>query len=244
MRFTLHLVQRRFEVLRLVLAAQFALMTICALAALQLIVHFPFPSPLIRPILPPKQAWPPDQIMQWVELGNYDSNFLEYFARDPARHIPKGTNLVSPADGVVQRALFDNEITYLVVGMSFWDVHVVRALIAGIVKNIEDDGSYYPRGVWLKHGFLKGKPSPVEKTVTIETKYGDVKVRLVSSYWASRLKVWVRIGERIEKGDKIGRILLGSTVITELPGDVPLIVKPKERVVGGETIISNQGEPP
>jgi len=231
--------------LRFILALQIAMMSLCAVGVTQLIVHFPFPSPLIRPLLAPKQAWPSEQISRWVESGDFDSGYLEYFARDPERRVPKGANLVSPADGIVQRIHSYEGITYLVVGLSFWDVHVVRTPVAGVVKDIQDDGSFYPRGPFLGNdGLLRGKPFPVQKIVTLDTEYGEAKVRLITSYWASRLKVWAQIGERIEKGDKIGRILLGSTVIVELPGDFPLTVKTGQRVVGGETVISGQGGMP
>jgi phosphatidylserine decarboxylase len=54
--------------------------------------------------------------------------------------------------------------------------------------------------------------------------------------------VWTHPGQHLDKGQRIGRILLGSTVIVELPGKVALAVKKDERVVAGETLITTGGK--
>jgi phosphatidylserine decarboxylase len=204
-----------------------------------LVVDFPYPSPLIKPFLPPKLRWPDAQISHWAEAQNYDPGFLEFFMRDPDRSVPSGDNLVSAADGVVKEIIYKNETTYLVIGLSFWDVHVVRTPVAGVVKSVEQEGvSFYRDASESKDQvYLRGKDSPVQQIVTLNTEYGQIKVRLITSYIASRLKVWVYAGERLGKGQRIGRILLGSTVVVEIPGHVHLSVKQKQRIVAGETII-------
>jgi phosphatidylserine decarboxylase len=80
--------------------------------------------------------------------------------------------------------------------------------------------------------------------LTLDTDYGEVKVRLITSYWASRLKVWVHEGDHLTKGQRIGRILLGSSVVAEFPGKVTFSVPVQQRVVGGETIIFDGGKFP
>ena len=120
-------------------------------------------------------------------------------------------------------------------------LHVVRTPITGIVRNIEQDGGPYPRkDASLEDSYLRGKPYPVQQIVTLETELGEVKVRLITSYWASRIKVWARIGEKVEKGQRIGRILLGSTVTTEFPESIALNVRVGEHVTGGDTDISGE----
>ncbi len=224
-----------------ILFVQLVILAICALAVVLLVINFPFPSPLVKPFLPPKVRWPTAQIESWVEQGKFGGDYLAFFARDPDRTIPSGANLVSPSDGVVKNFEFHDGITYLVVGLSFWDVHVVRTPVAGMVKDVEVEGTYLQRDVaenQLEQTiFLRGKVAPVQQIVTLETNLGELKVRLITSYWASRLKVWVHPGEHLDKGQRIGRILLGSTVVAELPGQFSLSVRKGERVVGGETII-------
>src|SRR4030095_13734698 len=115
-----------------ILVLQVVVMVLCIVAVMQVVVHFPFPSPLIKPLLPPKQRWPAEQVAAWVESGHIDSGFIEFFNRDPDRLVPPGRNLVSPADGVIKDIAVENGVTYFVVGLSYWDVHVVRTPVAGV----------------------------------------------------------------------------------------------------------------
>ena len=222
-----------------ILAIQLGIIVSCTIAIAQLIMYFPYPSPLIKPILPPRFRWPTEQVAGWVEAQNYDPSFLEFFARDPERDIPPGQNLVSPADGVVIDIPREGGMTYFTVGLSFWDVHVVRTPVAGVVIDVAEEGLTFfrDRSEVKDLVFLKGKDAPVQQIVTLDTDYGRVRVRLITSYWASRLKVWVHKGDRLEKGQRIGRILLGSSVVAEFTGNVTFTVEPNERVVGGETVI-------
>jgi phosphatidylserine decarboxylase len=220
---------------------QLGILTICGLVVTDLLTNFPFPSPVIKPLLPPRLRWPSEQVARWVEAGNFEPGFLEYFARDPERTVPPGHNLTSPADGVIKDILTQNGISYFIVGLSFWDVHVVRTPVAGVVKRVEQEGFsvFRDRSETDDQIYLRGKDGPVQQIVTLDTEYGEVKVRLITSYWASRIKVRVNQGERLEKGQRIGRIVLGSSVVAELPPSIAYSAKKGDRVVGGETIISN-----
>jgi len=230
------------------LLVQCAIVVFCGVALTQFAVNFPFPSPLVKPLLPPKVRWPTEQVQDWIESGKIDGGFLDFFNRDPERIVPSGKNPVSPADGVLVSAGFHDGASEFVVGLSFWDVHVVRTPVAGVVKSIEQDGSIFLRTFaeyqrrrqsGLEQDVaLRGKTAPVQAIVTLSTVQGDVKVRLITSYWASRLRIWVHDGQRLEKGERVGRILLGSTVVAEFPGEVEFSVQPSQRVVAGETIIS------
>jgi phosphatidylserine decarboxylase len=177
--------------------------------------------------------------MAWVKSQNYDKSFIEFFYRDPDRVVPPGDNMVSPADGRLKRISKANGKTYFIVGLSLWDVHVVRTPVAGTVKSVEDEGFtiYKDESETKDNVFLLGKDAPVQKIVTLDTKYGEVKVRLITSYAASRLRSWAIPGAKIAKGARIGRMLLGSSVVVEMNGDVNFMGTPGQRLVGGETLI-------
>jgi phosphatidylserine decarboxylase len=221
---------------------QSVILASCAIALAALAFSFPYPSPLIKPLLPPKLRWPTQEVMGWVEEGRFDRDFTRYFARDPERVIPAAAAMVSPADGVVQDIAYQDSGTALVVGLSFWDVHVVRAPIAGTVKSIAMEGSYLerlaPRARLREMHFLRGKAAPVQAVITLATARGDVAVRMITSYWASRLKTWVYPGQKLAKGERLGRIMLGSTVIAEFPGRIGFAVTPGEHVSGGATVLA------
>ncbi len=133
----------------------------------------------------------------------------------------------------------------MVVGLSFWDVHVVRTPVAGVVKDIEPGGRVdFRRLIEVEKDpppndiALRGKDAPVQAIITVATDRGDVKIRMITSYYASRLRVWVHKGDHVQKGQRIGRILLGSTVATAFPPDVRFSVRPSQRVLAGESIIA------
>jgi phosphatidylserine decarboxylase len=230
-----------------ILILQIAILTVALGSVGLAAIHFPYPSPLIKPLLPPNLRWPTSQVKEWVESGNPDGSFLEFFSRDPDRKIPPGDNIVSASDGVVQEMVKLDEKAHFVVGLSFWDVHVVRAPVSGTVTNIEQEGFIFlrdPAPDRLKQAiFLRGKAAPVQQIVTLKTTLGEVKVRLITSYWASRIKLWVQIGQHLEKGDRLGRILLGSTVVSEFPGETQFSVRRGQRVIAGETLISERRIP-
>ena len=63
-------------------------------------------------------------------------------------------------------------------------------------------------------------------------------MRLITSVGARRVETWVREGDQIERGQRIGRILLGSTVVLELPAATKLLVRTGDRVWAGQTAVA------
>ena len=229
------------------LLAQLGIIALCVWSIVELAVNFPYPAPLIRPFLPPHLRWPTQQIEGWVESQDFPSSFLEYFGRDPHRTVPPGANLVAPADGVIGPVLHRDGISYLIVKMSFWDVHVIRAPAAGTVTGVEEEGVRLVRNRQTEEEkaadiYERGKDAPVQKVISFKTANRELKVRMITSYWASRLKVWVAPGHEVKKGERIGRIMLGSTTVLEVPGNVTFAVKPGQHVSGGETIVLRESE--
>jgi phosphatidylserine decarboxylase len=223
-----------------ILIIQVAILIAASAAVLLQVWNFPYPSQLAQPFLDPKQRWPEDQIKGWVESGLFEPAFVQYFMRDPERTVPPGDNLVSPADGVVKEIVQTADKKFFVVGLSFWDVHVVRTPVAGTVKSVVAEGEIDFRDASeTKHlVFLKEKDGPVQKVVTVVADDGsEYRVRLITSWWASRIKVSARVGQRLAKGDRIGRILLGSSVVIDAPTSDVFDTAVGSRVVAGETVI-------
>lgn len=200
-------------------------------------INFPYPSPLVKPFLAPKQRYPAKQIAEWVDTGDFPSDFLKFFSRDPERKIPSGDNFVAPADGFVRETATLKNTTYLMIQLTFWDVHVVRSPVAGTIKSIEDEGVILFKTDPKDIMFLRGKIAPVQKIITISTQHGEVKLRMITNYWASRLKVWSAIGQAVEKGERIGKMLAGSTVVAEIPKAINLQPLTSKQVTAGESII-------
>jgi phosphatidylserine decarboxylase len=201
-------------------------------------VSFPHPSPLVRRWLPPRKRWPETQIRQWLKNNRFQRAFLSHFYSDPERIAPPGVTLIAPADGLVTSMDTRDGIRYLVIALSFWDMHVQRSPVAGTVISVQSHGDGFMDGEGRDFAFLREKACPVQKRLVVQAGAGEVAVRLITSLAARRIETWVDEGEQIERGQRIGRILLGSTVVLELPEAVKLLVKKGDRVWAGETEVA------
>lgn len=202
------------------------------------ILWFPYPSPFVRWFLPPRKRWPEAQIRDWLASGHFQRGFLRYFYRDPERVAASELGMLSPADGLVTSADIRDGVRYLVIALSFWDMHVQRSPWSGKLVKVESSGDDFLDGEGREFAFLREKRCPVQKRLVLETRAGEIAVRLITSLAARRIETWVQEGQEIERGQRIGRILLGSTVVLELPPDANLLVRVGERVWAGETAVA------
>lgn len=223
-----------------VLLLQLALLALAAAALVGLVWRWPYPSPLVGPLLPPRRRWPTELVKEWVESERFAPAFVRFFNRDPERTVPPGDDPVAPADGVVKDIIEKDGKSWFVVGLSFWDVHVVRTPLAGRVTGVAIEGVSFFRDRSESHemAYLDGKAGPVQAVISLETAMGPLELRLITSWSASRLKVSAITGQDLAKGQRVGRIQLGSTVVIDFPDTPTFEVTKGERVVAGETLIA------
>lgn len=185
-----------------------------------------------------KIIWPQKVLINQIKDRKIDQKFQAFFDRDPIRKIPKESRIVtSPSDGIIENiSLLIDNYYYIVVSLDLWDVHVQRVPIGGVIVEIKEEGTKDYRSI--THDTYLGKSYQV--VTTIKTEIGIVKVRQLTNIYAKRIQTFIKVGSKVKLGDKLGRILLGSTVVIELPNSVNLtnISKAKQRVVAGETIIA------
>jgi len=146
-----------------------------------------------------------------------------FFFRDPYREI--GSGVVSPADGKIDY-MSDRRIEIF---MNVFDCHVNRAPVDGIVKKV-----VYTRGSKFP-AFIRRED--VEKNeIYIENDDGVFKVVQIAGFFARRIFCYVKEGDVVKKGDKIGIIAFGSRVVLEVPEGYKFVKKIGDRVKAGETI--------
>ena len=183
--------------------------------------------------------------------------FLLNFYRDPKRKIPKGDNIVAPADGRVisvintskgiariKKGLFGKikaltrdvakECYVISIFMSPLDVHYNRAPIDGIVKSIK-----YTKGTFFEAYNLEKSLENENNQIMIQNRKLKVKVIQIAGFLARRIDCYVKKNQKVNKGEKIGMIKLGSQATLILPQGVDLRVKVNDKVKAGETIIAN-----
>ncbi len=149
--------------------------------------------------------------------------FTAYFFRDPERKIGEG--VVSPADGKIDFI----QKGRLEIFMSPFDCHVNRAPVSGKVLKTEfREGKVLPAFKRIK--------DPRMNEIIIQTDDGIFKVIQIAGIFARRIVCYVKEGDRLNKGDRIGIIRFGSRVVLEVPEGYRFVRKVGEKVKSGETV--------
>ncbi len=183
-------------------------------------------------------AWPLIGVTLWVAL----------FFRDPVRVTPSGTGLiVSPADGLVSmiervavprelagpNALGDAPLVRVSIFMSVFDVHINRTPIAGTIKQV-----VYISGKFVNAELDKASEDNERQHILVEGRDGRrIGFTQIAGLLARRIVPFVKPGDMVAAGQRIGLIRFGSRVDVYLPDDCACQVVLGQRSVAGETII-------
>lgn len=159
------------------------------------------------------------------------------FFRDPQREIPAAPRaLISPADGkvvqIVKEEYEGRAMERLSIFMSPLNVHVNRAPIAGIITQVA-----YKRGSFHVASRAEASVENEQNLFAIEGEQGTVYVRQIAGALARRIVFWKRLGERLERGERIGLIKFGSRVDIAAEAGVEWRVKVGDKVKAGSSIL-------
>lgn len=191
---------------------------------------------------------------------------LVRFYRDPDRVPPEGENIiVAPADGVIKYIkhiekgnipfsskgkehvrlpkpllgiLGDGQGYLIGIGMTYLDVHVTRAAIDGKLTYVE-----HVPGCFIS---LKREDAPYRNERLIEIIENDkYKIGLIqiASRLVRRIVAYVKEGDELAFGQRIGVITFGSQVDVVLPElkDLHIKVRRGEQVYAGTSVIAEVG---
>ncbi len=183
--------------------------------------------------------WTPLGLLALVVTGA-----MAYFFRDPARATPIGDNLlIAPADGKLigvrrrppptEMALGEAPMTVFSTFLSVFNVHVVRAPLTGRVV-----ASEHEPGLFTNAESDEASEQNERQSIVIEPASGErIGVVLIAGMVARRIVTFVREGETVQAGQRIGIIRFGSRVDVYAPGERKLMVGEEQRMVGGETVL-------
>ena len=187
-------------------------------------------------------AWPLVGVTLWVVS----------FFRDPVRVTPQGEGLViAPADGLItmiqrvpvprelagENGLGDAPLVRVSIFMSVFDVHINRTPIAGTVRQV-----VYISGKFLNADLDKASEENERQHIVVEGRDGRrIGFTQIAGLVARRILGFVKPGDMVATGQRIGLIRFGSRVDVYLPDDIAPQVAPGQRSVAGETIIGRPG---
>lgn len=164
--------------------------------------------------------------------------FFLWFFRDPNRAIPNGVGLiVSPADGVVTGTEWiettEGSRMRLSIFLSVFNVHVNRSPVGGTVKLVE-----YRKGEFLNAMKEECVLNNEQTLIVIDAGGYDVSFKQIAGLLARRIVCNLKVGDRVERGQRMGLIKFGSRVDVLLPAEVRLMVKTGSHVKGGSTVLA------
>ena len=164
--------------------------------------------------------------------------FALYFFRDPDREIPPGPVCVAPADGrVVQVREEPDGRTRISIFLSIFDVHVNRAPVSGRVLSMR----YSPGRFRMAH-LASASVENERNTLVVEDLESGLTVELsqIAGLIARRIVCRKRVGDDIEKGERVGLIKFGSRTDLVLGSEWDLRVRPGDRVRGGNSVLASR----
>lgn len=198
-------------------------------------LKFIVPSVALAALLGGLSLWPAAALFLVLAAA------LTFFFRDPRRTPPEGEHrLVSPADGEVlaietlpSHPDFPGPVNRITIFLSLLDVHFVRSPLAGTVSRMDyNPGKFLPA--------YKPEAGTVNESRTLVLKGGktDLTMKMIVGVAARRIKSYVKEGEVLARGRKVGLMYFGSRVEVFLPQDVDIKASPRLKVKGGESVIA------
>ncbi|MFB0613374.1 phosphatidylserine decarboxylase [Aurantiacibacter poecillastricola] len=195
------------------------------------------------------------ELLGWPLLALAGGVFA--FFRDPERVVPQGERLiVSPADGLVTliskvpppielqnpdddgaRGLGSEPVTRVSIFMSVFDVHINRSPIAGTIKRI-----IYIPGAFMNADLDKASEDNERQHVLVERSDGTaIAFTQIAGLVARRIVPFVKSGDTVAAGQRIGLIRFGSRVDVYLPQGTEPRVLLGQKVIAGETVLAEVG---
>lgn len=179
------------------------------------------------------------------------------FFRDPERVVPQADDaIVSPADGLVSLittveppaelqiddgsghpGLPPGPVTRISIFMSVFDVHINRSPLAGEIRRL-----IYIPGKFMNADLDKASEENERQHILIERNDGvRVGFTQIAGLVARRIVPFVKPGDTVAKGQRVGLIRFGSRVDVYLPAGTDPKVLLGQRCIAGETILAELG---
>jgi phosphatidylserine decarboxylase len=190
-------------------------------------------------------------VLGWLSVGL--TIWVAAFFRDPIRSVPQGDAfVVAPADGLItlivqvppprelagDAGLGEATMTRVSIFMSVFDVHINRTPIAGTVKQV-----VYIAGKFINADLDKASEDNERQHILVERNDGvRIGFTQIAGLVARRIMPFVKPGDMVAAGQRIGLIRFGSRVDVYLPAGTAPKVTLGQRTVAGETILAVLGD--
>jgi phosphatidylserine decarboxylase len=182
-------------------------------------------------------AWYVSHMVWLTALPVVLAIFFLWFFRDPSRKVPEGAGLiVSPADGKVEELEWiefpEGGRLRLTIFLNVFDVHVNRVPVGGVVTLAE-----HHEGQFMNAMKPESSIHNEQTLITIDAGGYTVSFKQIAGLLARRIVCNLKVGDRVERGQRMGLIKFGSRVDVLMPAETNPRVKVGDRVKGGSSIL-------
>jgi phosphatidylserine decarboxylase len=182
-------------------------------------------------------------------LGTLATAWCAFFFRDPPRVTPIGDRLVvSPADGRVSlvtnavpprelgSSMGERPVPRVSIFMSVFDCHVNRSPASGRIERM-----VYTPGKFFNADLDKASEDNERNSLVIACGGARIGVVQIAGLVARRIVPFVREGNVVSAGERIGMIRFGSRLDVYLPEGVTPLVAEGQTAIAGETVLADLG---
>jgi len=174
----------------------------------------------------------------WAIIPCLLAFFFLWFFRDPQRVIPQEAGaVVSPGDGKVTDistvAVDGGKQLRLSIFLNVFNVHVNRSPIAGVIRDVR-----YQRGKYLNAMDVASAEQNEQNIVTVEGDGQKLVFKQIAGLLARRIVFYPKVGDRLERGQRVGLIKFGSRVDVLMDASARSNVKVGDHVKGGSTVLA------
>ncbi|MEO7028359.1 MAG: phosphatidylserine decarboxylase [Acidobacteriaceae bacterium] len=182
-------------------------------------------------------AWYVSHMAWLVAVPVVLAMFFLWFFRDPSRQVPDGAGLiVSPADGKVEELEWiefpDGGRLRLTIFLNVFDVHVNRVPVGGVVTLCEHN-----EGRFMNAMNPESAIHNEQTLIAIDAGGYTVSFKQIAGLLARRIVNNLKVGDHVERGQRMGLIKFGSRVDVLMPAETEPRVKVGDRVKGGSSIL-------
>ncbi len=200
-------------------------------------------------------AWCAWETVAWP-LAALTMGIMAFF-RDPFRVTPQDERaIIAPADGLITLiqkvapprelcvddgsgvpGLADVQVTRISIFMSVFDVHINRAPIGGTVRRV-----VYIPGKFMNADLDKASEENERQHILIDRGEGlAIGFTQIAGLVARRIVPFVKAGDILACGQRVGLIRFGSRVDVYLPAGTEPAVLIGQKTIAGETVLALVG---
>jgi phosphatidylserine decarboxylase len=127
----------------------------------------------------------------------------------------------------------NQRLTRVSIFLSVFDVHVNRSPVAGVVRDVR-----YQHGQFLNAMNAICADKNEQNIVTMDGDGQTVVFKQIAGLLARRIVFSPKVGDRLERGQRVGLIKFGSRVDLLVDCSARMSVKVGDRVKGGASVVA------